>query len=89
MQAYCTLCFLIRAKVANTITREPNAGSAVARVKPIGVKLRKSPTRAVIAKLKAMEKVNLSIMSSVTPLGNNVSVRQYPGRKATRTNPKA
>jgi len=70
------------------ITKEPKVGSAVARVKPIGVKLRKSATRAVIAKLNPMEKVNLSIVSSATALGNNVSVRQYPGRKATRTNPK-
>ena len=68
------------------MTKEPNAGSAVGRVKPMGVKLRKSPTRAVMAKLNPMEKVILSIMSSVVSLGNRVSVRQYPGRKATSTN---
>ena len=67
---------------------EPKAGSDVFRVKPIGVKLKNSPTRAVMAKLNPMEKVNLSIMSNVVSLGNSVSVRQYPGRKAMRTNPK-
>ena len=70
------------------ITIEPKAGSAVANVKPIGVKLRNNPTRAVMAKLNPMEKVILSIVSSASAFGNNVSVKQYPGRKATRTNPK-
>ena len=73
---YCVLYFRIKATTAKTITREPKAGSAVVRVKPMGVKLKKSPTRAVTAKLNPMEKVNLSITSSVSSLGNNVSVRQ-------------
>lgn len=55
---------------------EPKVGSAVARVKPKEVKLKKSATKAVIAKLNPMEKVNLSIMSIASSLGNNVSVRQ-------------
>ena len=62
--------------MAKTITREPKDGSVVARVKPNGVKLRKSPIRAVTAKLNPMEKVSLSITSSVCSLGNSVSVRQ-------------
>ena len=68
--------FRIKATIAKTITREPKAGSAVARVKLSGVKLKKSPTRAVMAKLNPMEKVSLSITSSASSLGNNVSVRQ-------------
>ena len=68
--------FRIKATIAKTITREPKAGSAVVRVKLSGVKLKKSPTRAVTAKLSPMEKVNLSITSSASSLGNNVSVRQ-------------
>ncbi len=71
--------------MAKIITREPKAGSDVVRVKPMGVKLKKRPTRAVMAKLNPMEKVNLSITSRASSLGNNVSVRQYPGKKATRT----
>ena len=62
--------------IAKTITRKPKAGSAVARVKLREVKLKKKPTKAVIAKLNPIEKVNLSIMSSASSLGNNVSVRQ-------------
>jgi hypothetical protein len=79
------LCFRIKATIAKIITREPKAGSDVVRVKPMGVKLKKRPTRAVMAKLNPMEKVNLSITSKASSLGNNVSVRQYPGKKATRT----
>lgn len=59
-------------------------GSDVASVKPIGVKLRKSPTKAVMAKLNPIEKATLSIMSSAVSVGNSASVRQYPGKKATR-----
>jgi hypothetical protein len=55
---------------------EPKAGSAVARVNLNRLKLKKSPTRAVTAKLNPIEKVSLSIMSSESVLGNNVSVRQ-------------
>jgi hypothetical protein len=51
-------------------------GSVVARVNPKIVKLKKSATRAVMAKLNPMEKVNRSIMSIASSLGNNVSVRQ-------------
>jgi len=58
------------------MTTEPRAGSAVGKVKPIGVKLRKSPTMAVMAKLNPMEKVILSIMTSAVSLGKSVSVRQ-------------
>ena len=73
---YCILYFRIKAATAKTITREPKAGSAVAKVKLSEEKLRKSPTRAVTAKLNPMEKVALSIMSSASSLGNSVSVRQ-------------
>jgi hypothetical protein len=74
--AYCILYFRIKATIAKTITREPKAGSAVAKVKLIGVKLRKSPTRAVTAKLNPIEKVSLSITSNESSLGNKVSVRK-------------
>ena len=75
-RVYCILYFRIKAAAAKTITREPKAGSAVPRVKLSEEKLRKSPTRAVTAKLNPMEKVNLSIISSASSLGNSVSVRQ-------------
>lgn len=75
-KVYCALYFLIKAAMDKTITREPKAGSAVARVKLSEVKLKKSPTKAVTAKLNPMEKVNLSITSSESSLGNSVSVRQ-------------
>lgn len=76
--------FLIKATTAKKTTTEPKAGRAVPKVNLKGVKLRKSPTRAVTAKLKPIEKVTRSIMSKESSRGNSVSVRQYPGRKATR-----
>ena len=75
-RVYCVLYFRIKAITAKTITREPKAGSAVARVNLSGVKLKKSPTSAVTAKLNPIEKASLSIRSSASSLGNNVSVRQ-------------
>ena len=85
---YCILYFRIKATIAKTIIRESKAGRAVARVKPNGVKLKKNATRAVTAKLNPMEKVTLSITSIAFSLGKSVSVRQYPGKKATRTKAK-
>ena len=76
ISGYCALYFLTKASIAKNITTEPNAGSTVGKVKPMGVKLRNNPTRAVTAKLNPMEKVILSIMSSAASLGNRVSVRQ-------------
>ena len=73
---HCALYFLIRAITAKTITAEPRVGSAVFRLSLGGVKLRKSPTRAVAAKLSPIEKVTLSIMSIDSVFGNSVSVRQ-------------
>jgi len=58
------------------MTMEPRVRSAVVRVKPNGVKLKKRPTSAVTAKLNPMEKVNLSISSIEFFLGNRVSVKQ-------------
>ena len=62
--------------MTNTSTRDPKDRSAVVRVKPMDVKLKNSPIRAVIAKLNPMEKVILSIMSSEDSFGNSVSVTQ-------------
>ncbi len=68
--------FLIKATTAKKSTRKPKVGRAVPRVNLGGVKLKKSPTRAVIAKLNPIEKVSLSIISTEFSRGNNVSVRQ-------------
>ena len=68
--------FLTKATTAKKITTKPNAGRAVPRVNLGGVKLKKSPTRAVTAKLNPIEKVSLSITSKDSSIGNNVSVRQ-------------
>lgn len=73
---YCILYFRIKAATAKKITTEPKTGNTVLRVKPKGVKLRNSPTRAVTAKLNPIEKVSLSITSNTSSLGNSVSVRQ-------------
>jgi hypothetical protein len=73
---YCVMYFRINATIAKTITREPKAESAVVRVKPKGVKLKKSATKAVTAKLNPMEKVNRSIMSITSSLGKSASFRQ-------------
>ena len=78
----------MRATIAKTITIEPKTESVVAKVRPMDEKFKKSPIRAVIAKLNPMEKWILSIMSRVTFLGNSVSVKQYPGRRAERIKPK-
>ena len=53
-----------------------NTGRAVDNVSPKGVKLSNRPVNAVTAKLNPIEKVILSIASSVVRLGNRVSVRQ-------------
>ena len=68
--------FLIKATTAKKITTEPKAGRAVPRVSFGGVKLKKSPTIAVTAKLRPIEKVILSIMSKEFSFGNSVSVKQ-------------
>ena len=82
------LNFLTKPIEARIITKEPKVGRVVPKVKPIDVKLKKRPIRAVIAKLNPIEKVILSIISSDVSLGNKDSVKQYPGRKAIRTNPR-
>lgn len=56
--------------------RAPEAGSAVARVKPKDAKLKKNPTKAVTTKLNPMEKVTLSIISIASFRGNSASLRQ-------------
>ena len=68
--------FLFKATIAKKMTMEPRVRSAVVRVKPNGVKLKKRPTSAVTAKLNPTEKVNLSISSSEFFLGNKVSTKQ-------------
>ena len=62
--------------MARNITIPPKDGSAVDNFNPKGVKLRKSPTRAVMAKLNPIEKVILSIKSNVCFLGKSASVKQ-------------
>ncbi len=63
--------------------RMPRAEIAVGKVKRSGVKPRNRATSAVTAKLNPIDRVNRSIVSNVSFLGNRVSVRQYPGRNAT------
>jgi hypothetical protein len=58
------------------MTRRPRAERAVAKVKPIGVKLRKRPTSAVTAKLSPTDRVIRSIVSKASLFGKRVSVKQ-------------
>ena len=58
------------------------------KVNPIELKLRNNPIRVVMAKLSPIENVILSISSRVVCFGKRVFVKQYPGKKATRTKAK-
>ena len=76
--------FRIKAVKARIITNDPKVGSAVLRVNPNEEKLKKRPTKAVIAKLSPIEKAIRSTISNEIFFGNSVSVKQKPGKKATR-----
>ena len=54
---------------------------------PIGESPKNSPETPTKLKLNAIDKTNLSINSSFPSL-NNTLMRQYPGTKATKVNPR-